>query len=98
VVEGGIHGGGVADPFDFAVLRQRCISPYMANLSYDKARGNAAIASGHADAVAYGVPFIANPDLVERFKQDATLNTPDAKSFYGGTEKGYTDYPFLSAS
>jgi N-ethylmaleimide reductase len=70
----------------------------MANLSYDKARGNAAIASGHADAVAYGVPFIANPDLIERFKQDATLNTPDAKSFYGGTEKGYTDYPFLSAS
>ena len=98
VVEGGIHGGGVADPFDFAALRQRCTSPYMANLSYDKARGNAAIASGHADAVAYGVPFIANPDLVERFKQDATLNKADAKSFYGGTEKGYTDYPFLSAS
>jgi len=48
--------------------------------------------------VAYGVPFIANPDLVERFKQDATLNKADAKSFYGGTEKGYTDYPFLSAS
>ena len=95
VVEGGIHGGGVAEAFDFDAMRKLCKSPYMANLSYDKARGNAAIASGHADAVAYGVPFIANPDLVERFRQDAPLNEADSKSFYGGTEKGYTDYPTL---
>jgi N-ethylmaleimide reductase len=95
VVEGGIHGGGVADPFDFAAMRKLCKSPYMANLSYDKARGNAAIASGHADAVAYGVPFISNPDLVERFRKDAPLNEADSSSFYGGTEKGYTDYPTL---
>jgi N-ethylmaleimide reductase len=95
VVEGGIHGGGVADPFDFDAMRKLCKSPYMANLSYDKARGNAAIASGHADAVAYGVPFIANPDLVERFHEDAPLNEADSKSFYGGNEKGYTDYPSL---
>jgi len=95
VVEGGIHGGGVADPFDFDAMRKLCKSHYMANLSYDKARGNAAIASGHADAVAYGVPFIANPDLVERFRQNAPLNEADSKSFYGGTEKGYTDYPTL---
>ena len=95
VVEGGIHGGGVADAFDFDAMRKLCKSPYMANLSYDKVRGNAAIASGHADAVAYGVPFIANPDLVERFRQDAPLNEADSKSFYGGTEKGYTDYQTL---
>ena len=95
VVEGGIHGGGVADAFDFDAMRKLCKPPYMANLSYDKARGNAAIASGHADAVAYGVPFISNPDLVERFRQDAPLNEADSKSFYGGTEKGYTDYPTL---
>ncbi len=95
VVEGGIHGGGVADPFDFAAMRKLCKSPYMANLSYDKARGNAAIANGHADAVAYGVPFIANPDLVERFRKDAPLNEADSSSFYGGSEKGYTDYPTL---
>ena len=95
VVEGGIHGGGVAAPFDFAAMRKLCKSAYMANLSYDKARGNAAIASGHADAVAYGVPFIANPDLVERFRQDAPLNEADSSSFYGGSEKGYTDYPTL---
>jgi len=95
VVEGGIHGGGIAEAFDFAAMRKLCKSPYMANLSYDKARGNAAIASGHADAVAYGVPFISNPDLVERFRKDAPLNDADSSSFYGGTEKGYTDYPTL---
>ncbi len=97
VVEGGIHGGGKADAFDFVEMRKLYKGAYMANLGYDKARGNAAIASGHADAIAYGVPFIANPDLVERYKIDAPLNEADSKSFYGGTEKGYTDYPFLNA-
>ena len=97
VVEGGIAGGGVADPFDFAVMRQLYKGAYMANLSYDKARGNAAIASGHADVIAYGVPFLANPDLVERYKIDAPLNEANSKTFYGGAEKGYTDYPFLNA-
>lgn len=97
VVEGGIHGGGIADPFDFDALRKLFKGAYMANLSYDKARGNAVIASGHADAVAYGVPFISNPDLVERFKLDAPLNEADSSTFYGGTEKGYTDYPFMKA-
>ena len=95
VVEGGIHGGGVADPFDFVAMRKLCKLSYIANLSYDKARGNEAIASGHADAVAYGVPFIANPDLVERLRKDAPLNEADSSTFYGGTEKGYTDYPTL---
>lgn len=97
VVEGGIHGGGKAEPFDFSAMRKLFNKSYIANLSYDKARGNAAIASGHADAVAYGVPFIANPDLVARLANDAPLNTADSKSFYGGTERGYTDYPFLTA-
>ncbi len=95
VVEGGIHGGGVADPFDFNALRKLFKGAYMANLSYDKLRGNAAILSGHADAIAYGVPFIANPDLVARFEADAPLNIPDSTTFYGGSEKGYTDYPFM---
>ncbi|MDP2072335.1 alkene reductase [Methylotenera sp.] len=97
VVEGGIHGGGEAAPFDFVALRKHFKNAYMANLAYDKARGNAAIASGHADVVAYGVPFIANPDLVERYRTNAPLNEADSKTFYGGSEKGYTDYPFLTA-
>ncbi len=96
-VEGGIHGGGEADPFDFSAFRKMFKGAYMANLSYDKARGNAAIANGHADVVAYGVPFIANPDLVARFEHDAPLNEADSKTFYGGTEKGYIDYPALTA-
>lgn len=92
VLEGGVHGGGVADPFDFSALRKLIKGAYVANLGYDKVRGNAAIASGHADAIAYGVPFIANPDLVARYKADAALNEADANTFYGGGEKGYTDY------
>lgn len=96
-VEGGIPGGGIADPFDFAALRQLFKGAYIANLGYDKARGNAAIASGYADAIAYGVPFISNPDLVQRYKTDAVLNEADSNTFYGGNEKGYTDYPFLIA-
>lgn len=95
VVEGGM--GGEAVSFDFAQLRKQFKGSYMANFGYDKARGNAAIASGHADVIAYGVPFIANPDLVERYKTDAELNQADSETFYGGAEKGYTDYPFLSA-
>lgn len=95
-VEGGIHGGGESDPFDFVAFRKLFKGAYMANLSYDKARGNAAVQSGHADVIAYGVPFIANPDLVERFKQDAPLNEADSNTFYGGTEKGYIDYPALN--
>lgn len=55
------------------------------------------INDGTADLVAFGKLFIANPDLVDRFKQDAQLNEPDPSTFYGGDEKGYTDYPTLGA-
>ena len=50
-----------------------------------------------ADLVAFGKPYIANPDLVRRLREDAPLNTPDKTTFYGGGAKGYTDYPALSA-
>ncbi len=94
-IEGDMSGQD--NSFDFVAMRQLFKGSYMANLGYDKARGNAAIASGHADVIAYGVPFIANPDLVERYRTNAPLNEADSSTFYGGTEKGYTDYPFLSA-
>jgi 2,4-dienoyl-CoA reductase-like NADH-dependent reductase (Old Yellow Enzyme family) len=55
------------------------------------------IKSGHAFSVAFGVPFLANPDLPDRLRRGAPLNAPDPSSFYGGTEKGYTDYPALPA-
>ncbi|HZV98743.1 MAG TPA: alkene reductase [Methylophilaceae bacterium] len=97
VVEGGSHDLPTP-PFDFAELRKNFNGPYMANLGYDKAKGNATLSEGKADLIAFGVPFIANPDLVERFAKDAPLNTPDQGSFYGGNEKGYIDYPTLQAS
>jgi N-ethylmaleimide reductase len=63
--------------------------------NYTAESGAARIASGLADAVAYGRPFIANPDLVERFRLGVALNKPDPTTFYGGGEHGYTDYPAL---
>lgn len=95
VLEGGMVGSHLPQ-FDLLELRKNFRGPYMANFGYDKTRGNAAIASQNADCVAFGTPFIANPDLVERFAKDAPLNTGDPDTFYGGTEKGYTDYPTLA--
>ena len=68
----------------------------MTNNGYNKSMAESAIENDEADLVAFGVPFLANPDLVKRLENNYPLNTPDQKSFYGGTEKGYTDYPFYS--
>ncbi|MBP0047516.1 alkene reductase [Marinobacterium sp. AK62] len=68
------------------------------NMGYSGEEANAAIEAGQADAVAFGVPFLANPDLPERLKQGAELNKPDPKTFYTQTEEGYTDYPTLNAA
>jgi N-ethylmaleimide reductase len=57
--------------------------------------GNAALAEGWADAIAFGVPYLSNPDLTERLRRGAPLNTPDESTFYASGPKGYTDYPFL---
>lgn len=63
--------------------------------AYTAEKAEAVIAAGIADAVAFGRSFLANPDLPERFKQSAPLNTPDPATFYGGGASGYTDYPSL---
>ncbi|OAM52662.1 alkene reductase [Methylovorus sp. MM2] len=94
VVEGSMVEGAAID-FDFLALRKQFKGAYIANLNYDKATGNAAIAEGRADVIAYGKAYIANPDLVERFAQNAPLNAADQSTFYGGGEKGYIDYPAL---
>lgn len=65
------------------------------NDAYDFARAQKVLADGLLDAVAFGVPFIANPDLVERFRTGAPLNAAHPESFYKGTVAGYTDYPFM---
>lgn len=66
------------------------------NGDYTFETADQAIASGATDAVAFGKLYIANSDLVERYKAKAPLNTPDVKTFYGGGEAGYTDYPLLT--
>jgi N-ethylmaleimide reductase len=70
--------------------------PIIVNTGFDKAKANAVLASGNADLVAFGVPFIANPDLVERLRTGAPLNKPDPTTFYGVGPKGYSDYPVLA--
>lgn len=69
----------------------------MINKGFTKETGNKIIEDGYADMVAYGVPFIANPDLVARFEKNAPLNMPDPSTFYTFTEKGYNDYPKMEA-
>lgn len=68
---------------------------YIANQGLDKAAAQKLLDDGDADAVAFGVLYIANPDLPERLRDNAPLNAPDPATFYRGGAKGYTDYPFL---
>jgi 2,4-dienoyl-CoA reductase-like NADH-dependent reductase (Old Yellow Enzyme family) len=68
---------------------------YIANDKFTLATATQVLAAGEADAVAFGVLFLANPDLPERFRQKAPLNEPDPSTFYASGPKGYTDYPSL---
>jgi len=83
---------------DMAEIRRHFPGIYMANGGYDKTRGNAAIRENRTDMVSFGVPFLSNPDLPRRLRQDAPLNEADQATFYGGDAHGYTDYPALEAS
>ena len=83
--------------FDCVQLRDCFDGIYIANGGYDHARAERAIRTGNADMVSFGVPFLANPDLPERFRRGAPLNRADPATFYGGDEHGYTDYPTLEA-
>ncbi len=78
------------------ILREAFGGTFMLNGGYDKETGMAAIESGDADLIAFGVPFIVNPDLVRRYRIDAPLNTPDQSTFYAGGAGGYIDYPALA--
>lgn len=91
--EADIRHGGTAIPT--AHFRPIFQGNLIVNGGYDREKGNAIIASGGADLVSFGALFIANPDLPERFRLNAPLNQPDPATFYGGSEKGYIDYPAL---
>jgi 2,4-dienoyl-CoA reductase-like NADH-dependent reductase (Old Yellow Enzyme family) len=71
---------------------------YVANEGFTQASAQAALNAGVADAVAWGKAFIANPDLVERFKQNAPLNELDTATIYTKDHRGYTDYPALQSA
>ena len=103
IIEGAT--GGIRElpdrPFDYAALKAAYRAAggkgtWMVNNGYDKAMAEQAVKDGSADLVAFGRPYIANPDLVERLRSNAPLNQPDQATFYGGGAKGYTDYPSLS--
>ena len=102
VIEGATGGPReIADrPFDYDALKTSYRvaggkAAWMVNNGYDKQLAEKALAKG-ADLVAFGRPYIANPDLVERLRKEAPLNAPDKTTFYGGGAKGYTDYPALA--
>ena len=76
-------------------LKQAFGGVYVANEQFTKADAEAVLASGEADAVAFGVPFIANPDLPRRFELDAPLNEAQPETFYSPGPEGYVDYPVL---
>jgi N-ethylmaleimide reductase len=84
------HG---ANAVNLDVIRKAYDGTLIVCGGYDQALAAKALAQGLADAVAFGQLYIANPDLAERFALNAPLNAPDPATFYGGTEKGYTDYP-----
>jgi N-ethylmaleimide reductase len=92
-VEEDLQHGAV--PVDLIALRREFEGPLIVANGFTCATATAALAEGVADAVAFGRLFLANPDLPKRFQTNAQLNAPDYATFYGGAEKGYTDYPVL---
>jgi N-ethylmaleimide reductase len=98
VIEGATGGPRDFAPFDYGALRKAFSGAYMANNGYDRDLAFKTLEAGDADLIAFGRPFIANPDLVERLRRNAPLNPLDQNTLYGGAAEGYTDYPALSAA
>ena len=94
VIEGDT-GGTPVPPFDYSEIKRRFGGIVIANNGFDRERANEAIEQARADLVAFGKPFIGNPDLVIRLYLDAPLNPANRETFYGGGDQGYTDYPLL---
>jgi N-ethylmaleimide reductase len=94
IIEGDTSGAPV-QLFDYKKLKLLFGGNVITNNGFDKLRANEAIAEGRVDLVAFGKPFIANPDLVIRLFFDAPLVPLNRETLYGGGEQGYTDYPIL---
>ena len=95
VVEGQTAGARDYAPFDYAALHRRFVGAWIVNNGYQRQMALDAVASGAADLVSFGRPFIGNPDLVRRLRENAPLNALDPGTFYGGGAQGYIDYPTL---
>jgi N-ethylmaleimide reductase len=80
------------------LFRPHFDGPLLTAAAYTPETAAKAIEKNHADAVAFGRLFIANPDLVERVKDGFPLNTPDRSTFYGGGVHGYSDYASRGAA
>jgi len=78
-----------------AKLREAFGGTIILSGGYDAKRAEADLVEGKGELVAFGRPFLANPDLVSRLRTDAALNAPDMATFYTPGAKGYTDYPTL---
>ena len=88
--------GATDVPRQSPLIRQHFKGPLILNSDYDKTRAQADLDSGLADAISFGRPFMANPDLVERLESDAPLNPiKGMETWYGPGEDGYTNYPAL---
>ncbi|MBC3385432.1 alkene reductase [Pseudomonas sp. SWRI179] len=98
VVEGATGGPRDVAPFDFGSLRQRFKNTYIANNGYDLDLATARLVEDQADLIAFGRPFIGNPDLVERLKTGSPLSAFNPATLYGGGAAGYIDYPTLAES
>ena len=98
VVEGATGGPRDIAPFDFESLRQRFKNTYIANNGYDVSLATSQLNDNKADLIAFGRPFIGNPDLVERLQSAASLSAFDPATLYGGGAEGYIDYPTLAES
>ena len=79
-------------------MRKNFKGPFIAAGGFDRDSAEAALQAGSADLIGVGRPFLANPDLVARWKAGAVLNTPDMSTFYTAGPQGYTDYPSMSAN
>ena len=97
-IEGNTGAEHHARGFDFGAARRAFRGTYVANNKYTRQMAIDALAAGTADAVAFGVPFISNPDLPRRLELDAPLAPANTKTFYGPEEVGYTDYPALETA
>jgi len=94
-----LHLAATAPGFDVpAMIRRNYRGMLVLNGGYDRDRADADLASGRGDLIAFGSSFIANPDLPERLRLRAALNTPDRATFYGGDARGYVDYPALPSA